>query len=144
MLGVYNFLHTALYLLHAFLYFILQNHDEYNLYETSHIHFQGKLIFFLVSYILPNYQTSVMFSSYVALPNQFQSIRECGSTLYVGMAHPAPHTNTNFQITFLLTRLLEALYEDLPVEHLYHHFFGLSFIAEVGFWYTLKQSFLAI
>ena len=45
-------------------------------------------------------------------------IRECGSTLYVGMAHPAPPTNTNFQITFLLTQLLEALYEDLPViEH---------------------------
>ena len=37
------------------------------------------------------------------------------TTLYVGMAHPAPPTNTNFQITFLLSRLLEALYEDLPV-----------------------------
>ena len=40
---------------------------------------------------------------------------ECGSTLYVGKAHPAPPINTNFQITFLLTQLLEALYEDLPV-----------------------------
>ena len=36
------------------------------------------------------------------------TIRECSSTLYVGMAHPAPPTNTNFHITFLLTRLLEA------------------------------------
>ena len=42
-------------------------------------------------------------------------IRECGSTLYVGMAHPAPPTNTNFQISFLLTQLREAFYEDLPV-----------------------------
>ena len=42
-------------------------------------------------------------------------IRECGSTYCVGMAHPAPLTNTNFQIKFLLTRLQEALYEDLPV-----------------------------
>ena len=41
-------------------------------------------------------------------------MRECSSTLYVAMAHTAPPTNTNFQITFLLTRLLEALYEDLP------------------------------
>ena len=32
-------------------------------------------------------------------------------TLYVGIAHPAPPTNTNFQITFLLSRILEALYE---------------------------------
>ena len=33
-------------------------------------------------------------------------IRECGSTLYVGLAHTAPPTNTNFRLTFLLTRLL--------------------------------------
>ena len=42
-------------------------------------------------------------------------IRECSSTLYVGMAHSALLTNTSFQINFLLSRLLEALYEDLPV-----------------------------
>ena len=42
-------------------------------------------------------------------------IRECSSTLYVGLAHTAPPTNTNFRITFLLTRLLDALYEDLPL-----------------------------
>ena len=42
-------------------------------------------------------------------------IRECGRTLYVGLAHTAPPTNTNFRLTFLLTRLQEALYEDLPV-----------------------------
>ena len=41
--------------------------------------------------------------------------RECGSTLYVGLARTAPPTNTNFRLTFLLTRLQEALYEDLPV-----------------------------
>ena len=43
-------------------------------------------------------------------------IRECGSTLYVGLACTAPSTNTNFRFTFLLTQLLEALYEDLPIE----------------------------
>ena len=42
-------------------------------------------------------------------------IRECGSTLYVGLARTAPPTNTNFRLTFLLTRLQEALYEDLAV-----------------------------
>ena len=43
------------------------------------------------------------------------SIRECGSTLYVGLAHAIPPTNTNFRLTFLLTQLQEALYEGLPV-----------------------------
>ena len=42
-------------------------------------------------------------------------IRECGSTLYVGLARTASPTNTNFRLIFLLTRLQEALYEDLPV-----------------------------
>ena len=42
-------------------------------------------------------------------------IRECGSTLYVGLARTVPPTNTNFWLTFLLTRLQEALYEDLAV-----------------------------
>ena len=32
-------------------------------------------------------------------------IRECSSTLYVGLAHTAPPTNTNFRLTFLQTRL---------------------------------------
>ena len=35
-------------------------------------------------------------------------------TLYVGLAHTAPPFNTNFRLTFLLTQLLEALYEDIP------------------------------
>ena len=42
-------------------------------------------------------------------------IREYGSTLYVGLARTAPPTNTNFRLTFLLTCLQEALYEDLAV-----------------------------
>ena len=42
-------------------------------------------------------------------------IREYGSTLYVGLARAASPTNTNFRLTFLLTRLQEALYEDLAV-----------------------------
>ena len=44
-----------------------------------------------------------------------KSIREYGSTLYVGLARAVSPTNTNFRLTFLLTRLQEALYEDLAV-----------------------------
>ena len=42
-------------------------------------------------------------------------IREYGSTLYVGLARAVSSTNTNFRLTFLLTQLQEALYEDLAV-----------------------------
>ena len=42
-------------------------------------------------------------------------IREYGSTLYVGLARAVSPTNTNFRLTFLLTRLQEALYKDLAV-----------------------------
>ena len=42
-------------------------------------------------------------------------IREYGSTLYVRLACAVSPTNTNFRLTFLLTRLKEALYEDLAV-----------------------------
>ena len=42
-------------------------------------------------------------------------IREYGSTLYVGLARAVSPTNTNFRLTVLLTRLQEALYEDLDV-----------------------------
>ena len=42
-------------------------------------------------------------------------IREYGSTLYVGLPRAVSPTNTNFRLTFLLTRLQEALYEDLAV-----------------------------
>ena len=45
----------------------------------------------------------------------FFVIRECSSTLYVGLARTAPPTNTKFRLTFLLTRLQEVLYEDLAV-----------------------------
>ena len=45
----------------------------------------------------------------------FLCIREYGSTLYVGLARDVSPTNTNFRLTFLLTRLQEALYEDLAV-----------------------------
>ena len=39
-------------------------------------------------------------------PSYVMDIRECGSTLYVGLAHAVSPTNTNFRLTFLLTRLL--------------------------------------
>ena len=46
---------------------------------------------------------------------EIRYIREYGSTLYVGLARAVSPTNTNFRLTFLLTRLQEALYEDLAV-----------------------------
>ena len=42
-------------------------------------------------------------------------IREYSSTLYVGLARAVSPSNTNFRLTYLLTRLQEALYEDLAV-----------------------------
>ena len=42
-------------------------------------------------------------------------IREYDSTLYVGLARAVSPINTNFRLTFLLTRLQEALYEDITV-----------------------------
>ena len=42
-------------------------------------------------------------------------IREYGSTFYVGLARDVSPTNTNFRLTYLLTRLQVALYEDLAV-----------------------------
>ena len=30
----------------------------------------------------------------------YRDIRECGSTLYVGLARAVPPTNTNFRLTF--------------------------------------------
>ena len=42
-------------------------------------------------------------------------ISECSSTLYIGLARTAPPTYTNFRLTFVITRLQEALYEDLSV-----------------------------
>ena len=47
--------------------------------------------------------------------NGFSVIREYGSTLYVGLARAVSPTNTNFRLTFLLTQLQEAHYEDLAV-----------------------------
>ena len=49
------------------------------------------------------------------LVNGFSVIRENGSTLYVGLARAVSPTNTNFRLTFSLTQLQEALYEDLAV-----------------------------
>ena len=56
----------------------------------------------------------VSISSYSPEVRTF-GIREYGSTLYVGLARAVSPTNTNFRLTFLLTRLQEALYEDLAV-----------------------------
>ena len=74
-------------------------------------------ILFLISQT--SYRTYKIISTYELAPpimgTIFLVIRECGSTLYVGLARIAPPTNTNFRLTFLLTRLQEALYEDLAV-----------------------------
>ena len=75
-------------------------------------------------------------------------IGDCASTLYVGLARKATPTNTKFRLTFLLTRLQEALYEDLTVKSIkfevYHLFSGLSFISKFNFLSRLKQLLLVI
>ena len=53
-------------------------------------------------------------SNFFSFTNNY-IIREYGSTLYVGLACAVSPTNTNFRLAFLLTRLQEALYEDLAV-----------------------------
>ena len=54
-------------------------------------------------------------TNWVLFPGSVTYIREYGSTLYVGLARAVSPTNTNFRLSFLLTRLQEALYEDLAV-----------------------------
>ena len=49
------------------------------------------------------------------LVNGISAIREYSSTLYVGLACVVSPTNTKFRLTFLLTQLQEAFYEDLAV-----------------------------
>ena len=56
-------------------------------------------------------------------------IREYGSTLYVGLARAISPTNTNFWLTFLLTRLQEALYEDLAVQSIKFEVYTITFLA---------------
>ena len=53
---------------------------------------------------------------------------ETSKSLYVGLARTVPPTNTNFQLTVLLTRHQEDLYEDLAVQsfEVYHHFAGVT------------------
>ena len=58
-------------------------------------------------------KTIILFTIY--LLSRILYIREYGSTLYVGLARAVSPTNTSFQLIFLLTRLQEALYEDLAV-----------------------------
>ena len=57
-------------------------------------------------------QQCVRFARYA---RSLSIIREYGSTLHVGLARAVSLTNTNFRLTFLLTWLQEALYEDLAV-----------------------------
>ena len=69
----------------------------------------------LVSVLFREVFSHPYISFFDLLVNGFSVIREYGSTLYVGLARAVSPTNTNFRLTFLLTRLQEALYEDLAV-----------------------------
>ena len=64
--------------------------------------------------MIENCKTLCMYL-YIKVAVVLYVIREYGSTLYVGLARAVSPTNTNFRLTFLLTRLQEALYEDLAV-----------------------------
>ena len=71
----------------------------------------------LVSVLFREASSHPYISFFHLLVNAFSVIREYGSTLYVGLARAVSPTNTNFRLTFLLTRLQEALYEDFCIEH---------------------------
>ena len=84
------------------------------------------LIDILYSQIVESsYLLSVLFREAISHPyisfflhilvNVFSVIREYGSTLYVWLARAVSHTNANFRLTCLLTRLQEAPYEDFAV-----------------------------
>ena len=62
-----------------------------------------------------NVSRSLKYDSLFFFVDKHIYIRECSSTLYVGLTRAVSPANTNFRLTFLLTRLQEALYEDLPV-----------------------------
>ena len=69
-----------------------------------------------VTYDICYYNDNLLFLLTVPKsPSTTMLIRECGSTLYLGFQHAVPPTNTNFQITFLLTLLPKALYDILHV-----------------------------
>ena len=73
-----------------------------------------ELVSFLKIYFASNLIT-LMSLKELQLPFISFVIRQYGSTLHVGLARAVSPTNTNFRLTFLLTRLQEALYEDLAV-----------------------------
>ena len=73
--------------------------------NSTHCSDDGKIA--ILTTTLENYPKFRSFPGYY--------IREYGSTLYVGLVRAVSPTNTNFRLTFLLTRLQEALYEDLAV-----------------------------
>ena len=75
-------------------------------------------ILFLISQT--SYRTYKIISSYELARSIMGTIflviiREYGSILYVGLSRAVSPTNTNFRLTFLLTRHQEDLYEDLAV-----------------------------
>ena len=75
-------------------------------------------------------------------------IREFGSTLYVGLHHAVPVTNTKFKPLLLLTHVglcytstykhRTSCFKYIKLEVYHHHFSDLSFIAEVNFWHPRK------
>ena len=67
------------------------------------------------SYELARHIMGTIFLVYIYIREYGSTLREYGSTLYVGLSRAVSPTNTNFGLTFLLTRLQEALYEDLAV-----------------------------
>ena len=73
------------------------------------------LILYSLVYLTGFLNKWLIFYDFFATKVVLTFIREYGSTLYVGLARAVSPTNTNFRLTFLLTRLQEALYEDLAV-----------------------------
>ena len=73
----------------------------------TEIYFRFRVIesSFLVPVLFREVFSHPYFSFFHLLVNGFSVIKECGSTLYVGLACAVSPTNTNFRLTFLLTQL---------------------------------------
>ena len=59
----------------------------------------------------PYIEHSLILENVVELSNT----RECGRTLYVGLASAVPPTNTKLPVNIFTNPTQEPLYEDLPV-----------------------------
>ena len=93
----------------------------------------------MMDYILPLYIATEILLINLAISIRVNSQKlEVPQFLESALYRVGMYCTTHFQLIFFLTQIQEAPFEDLHVSSIkfefYHHFSGLSFIAEVNFW----------